>query len=99
MKTICYNNAFKSFMTLFFAAALLNACASKEDNSVAALEMNPQSENVSDGVSEKNQKGLSKTIYGLVQDVFDKAGLEQGEIKDIDWVEQLKSEPQNESED
>lgn len=74
MKTICYNNAFKSFMTLFFAAALLNACASKEDNSVAALEMNPQSENVSGGVSEKNQKGLSKTIYGLVQDVFDKDG-------------------------
>ena len=35
----------------------------------------------------------------LIQDVFDKAGLEQGEIKDIDWVERLKSEPQNESED
>lgn len=48
----------------------------------------------------KVKSGLSmRRCKQLIQDVMDKNGLEQGEIKNIDWVEELKSEPQNESED
>ena len=48
----------------------------------------------------KVKSGLSmRRAKQLIQDVMDKNGLEQGEIKDINWVEQLKAEPQNESED
>ena len=48
----------------------------------------------------KVKSGLSmRRCKQLIQDVMDKNGLEQGEIKDINWVEQLKAEPQNESED
>lgn len=35
----------------------------------------------------------------LIQDVMDKNGLEQGEIKDIDWVEDLKTAPQSNEDD
>ena len=31
----------------------------------------------------------------LIQDVMDKNGLEQGEVKNIDWVEDLKTVPQD----
>ena len=48
----------------------------------------------------KVKSGLSmRRCKQLIQDVMDKNGLEQGEIKNINWVEELKSEPQNESED
>ena len=48
----------------------------------------------------KVKSGLSmRRCKQLIQDVMDKNGLEQGEIKDIDWVEQLKSEPQEESQE
>ena len=48
----------------------------------------------------KVKSGLSmRRCKQLIQDVMDKNGLEQGEIKDIDWVEELKREPENDSED
>ena len=48
----------------------------------------------------KVKSGLSmRRCKQLIQDVMDKNGLEQGEIKDTNWVEELRSEPQNESED
>ena len=48
----------------------------------------------------KVKSGLSmRRCKQLIQDVMDKNGLEQGEIKDINWVEELKAEPQSESED
>ena len=48
----------------------------------------------------KVKSGLSmRRCKQLIQDVMDKNGLEQGEIKDINWVEELKSEPQEGSED
>ena len=48
----------------------------------------------------KVKSGLSmRRCKQLIQDLMDKNGLEQGEIKDIDWVEQLKNEPEGESEE
>ena len=48
----------------------------------------------------KVKSGLSmRRCKQLIQDVMDKNGLEQGEIKDIDWVEELKREPENDSEE
>ena len=45
----------------------------------------------------KVKSGLSmRRCKQLIQDVFDKNGLEQGEIKDTNWVEALKNEPQEE---
>ena len=47
----------------------------------------------------KVKSGLSmRRCKQLIQDVFDKNGLEQGEIKDINWVEELRNAaPQEES--
>lgn len=48
----------------------------------------------------KVKSGLSmRRCKQLIQDLMDKNGLEQGEIKDINWVEQLKNEPEGESEE
>ena len=48
----------------------------------------------------KVKSGLSmRRCKQLIQDLMDKNGLEQGEIKDINWVEELKSEPQDDSEE
>ena len=46
----------------------------------------------------KVKSGLSmRRCKQLIQDVFDKNGLEQGEIKQINWVEELKNAPQDEA--
>ena len=48
----------------------------------------------------KVKSGLSmRRCKQLIQDVFDKNGLEQGEVKDTNWVEALKAEPQEESQE
>ena len=46
----------------------------------------------------KVKSGLSmRRCKQLIQDVFDKNGLEQGEIRNINWVEELKNVPQDDS--
>ena len=48
----------------------------------------------------KVKSGLSmRRCKQLIQDVFDKNGLEQGEISNIDWVEELKKNPNDEEDD
>ena len=48
----------------------------------------------------KVKSGLSmRRCKQLIADVFEKNGLEQGEIGNIDWVEQLKNAPQEDSKD
>ena len=48
----------------------------------------------------KVKSGLSmRRCKQLIADVFEKNGLEQGEIGDTDWVEQLKNAPQGEDKD
>ena len=48
----------------------------------------------------KVKSGLSmRRCKELIQDVMDKNGLEQGEVRDIDWVEELKLAPQNDGDD
>ena len=48
----------------------------------------------------KVKSGLSmRRCKQLIQDLMDKNGLEQGEIKQIDWVEKLKAEPQEEAQE
>ena len=48
----------------------------------------------------KVKSGLSmRRCKQLIQDVFDKNGLEQGEIGSTDWVEELKKEPIDQPDD
>ena len=48
----------------------------------------------------KVKSGLSmRRCKQLIQDVFDKNGLEQGEIGNIDWVEELKNAPSDDSDE
>ena len=48
----------------------------------------------------KVKSGLSmRRCKQLIQDVFDKNGLEQGEIRNINWVEELKNVPQDDSDE
>ena len=48
----------------------------------------------------KVKSGLSmRRCKQLIADVFEKNGLEQGEIGNVDWVEELKKEPQQEDKD
>ncbi len=48
----------------------------------------------------KVKSGLSmRRCKQLIADVFEKNGLEQGEIGNIDWVEQLKNAPQEDNKD
>ena len=48
----------------------------------------------------KVKSGLSmRRCKQLIQDLMDKNGLEQGEVKDINWVEELKKEPIDQPDD
>ena len=48
----------------------------------------------------KVKSGLSmRRCKQLIADVFEKNGLEQGEIGNVDWVEQLKNAPQEDNKD
>ena len=48
----------------------------------------------------KVKSGLSmRRCKQLIQDVFDKNGLEQGEIGNTDWVEELKNAPSDDSDE